>query len=146
MFPSLPVNQRITSIKGYSQWRQRMHDSSSYLLNNSKPDLALSFRDYQCMPAMVRNSSCAALQKTYVNQELNNLAALHPRIPLLSFGKLTQQLYDVHWGSDTRAKKYFPQDESRDGADCTHFCYMPGLIEAQIHFINEAIAYTRSLL
>ena len=96
---------------------------------------------------MVRSYSCEALQTTYVNQELNSLAALYPNIPLLSFGKLTQQLYDVHWGRDLRAKKYFPQDETRGfGADCTHFCYMPGLVEAQILFINEAIAYTRSLL
>ena len=48
MFPSLPVNQRNTSIKGYSQCSKNAR-FILVLLNNSKPDLALSFRDYHDM-------------------------------------------------------------------------------------------------
>ena len=85
---------------------------------------ALSHSGYPCRPL-------ARLNATRWQSHLarRTFEGRHPRLRVLRFFEITAPLWDLHSGA------------ARDGkADCTHFCYAPGLLEAVLDEVATAVA------
>ena len=96
---------------------------------------------YNCVPASFHNASCHGAGKQHPDDEfdtgwrnavawdafraaqMNRTGGLTPRLRMLRLHELTQPLWDLHPG----------------GRDCTHFCFSPGLVEAILGELVEAI-------
>ena len=81
---------------------------------------------YRCMPPTARDYDCQDKKKALIPRTMDAVVAREGpfrAVQFPPFQRATQELYDMHFSS----------------IDCTHFCYMPGFVEAGIHLINEAI-------
>jgi hypothetical protein len=96
---------------------------------------------YNCVPASFHNASCHGAGRQHPEAELdtgwrnavawdafraaqmNRTGGPTPRLRVLRLHELTQPLWDLHPG----------------GRDCTHFCFSPGLVEAILGELVEAV-------
>ena len=96
---------------------------------------------YNCVPASFHNASCHGAGRQHPDAEFdtgwrnavawdafraaqgNRTGGPTPRLRMLRLHELTQPLWDLHPG----------------GRDCTHFCFSPGLVEAILGELVEAI-------
>ena len=111
----------------FAPWFDQMVPHAWFDLSEAEdPGAPRHARGYRCMPPTARKFDCrTAESRTYYARVIMSIPRENfPVVEILPFDELTQELYDVHFG----------------GLDCTHWCYMPGLIEAAVHLINEAIA------
>ena len=115
-----------TAKQNYADWFHSMREAA-WFDEVADPRAPYQTGAYRCMPPTARAYSCGASSDTRspYARIFEEIPARHfPNVTLLSFNELTQELYDVHFG----------------GADCTHWCYMPGLIEGAVGLVNEAIS------
>ena len=96
---------------------------------------------YNCVPASFHNASCHGAGRQHPEAEFdtgwrnavawdvfraaqrNRTGGPTPRLRMLRLHELTQPLWDLHPG----------------GRDCTHFCFSPGLVEAILGELVEAV-------
>ena len=123
-----PLFPRDGKVK-YSKWYHSMQPNSWF---DEHPGMQYQhqYLPYRCMPPTARDYDCQDNKKAVVARIADAVARNESfrAVHFPPFQRTTQELYDIHFGS----------------ADCTHFCYMPGFIEAGIHLINEAIAAAAS--
>ena len=119
-----PLAPRDSKVK-YSKWFHSMQTNSWF---DAHPGMQHRYQrsSYRCMPPTARDYDCQDKKKALIPRTMDAVVAREGpfrAVQFPPFQRATQELYDMHFSS----------------IDCTHFCYMPGFVEAGIHLINEAI-------